>query len=205
MSRKLTKLELRIKAENQRFEKLPKQQQRIEIAQDVLAQLRAKKFVAQQGTYVSVDNLLKAGQNESIDLSVPLTQAESCTVCGIGGLFVSAVCKADKLSVEEADGVDLGGNFDMAGDIAYAYLKQFFSQEQLELIECAFEGEPSFQELADSGDVYDAVEFTEGVEDDDTRLRLIMENIIVNKGRFVPSKKPVQIWLTKGFDKIQSS
>ena len=190
---KLTKLQLRIKAENEAFEKLTPSEKRVSIARDVIAQLASKRFEAKQGLYVDTDaEVTKATAKR--DASEVFASAKSCTVCGIGSLFVSAVCKADKLPVADL-GLEAGDYADVGGDAAYAYLEQFFSLNQLKSIECAFEQTDSF-----GGDnSYQSAKFGDEVVDDDDRLRLIMENIIVNKGRFVPSQKPVQQWITPRF------
>lgn len=37
------------------------------------------------------------------------------------------------------------------------------------------------------------------IDDPGTRMRLIMENIVVNRGYFNPDKKPVPVYTTPGF------
>lgn len=191
---RLTKLQALIKADNEAFEKLSPAKKRVAIAKDVIAQLQTKKFKAEQGVYVRLDKELTERELKK-DASEILTAAKECTVCGIGGLFVSAVCKADKLPVQEAlDAYDYSRsetNFD--GEKAYEYLEQFFDEQTLRNIETAFEQRDDF------GGEWGADEFAEEVEDDDDRLRLIMENIVVNKGKFKVENKPVNQWVTVGF------
>lgn len=88
------------------------------------------------------------------------------------------------------------------GSAAIKYLRRFFDRNQLKLIEAAFEGwgDVDFYGSPKAREFYDAV-----VEDEDKdvvaneRLRLIMENIIANKGTFVPDILPQRVYVTPGF------
>lgn len=100
-----------------------------------------------------------------------------------------------------------------------AYLGKFFSKNQLKLIELAFEsgtgGYTSESDLEQDAESFfgefDIVDekgkvLVEGVDSginvsDSDRMRLIMENIIANKGRFDPTKRPrfVAVASTPGF------
>lgn len=192
-----TALRVSIQKENERFNALSRNEKRVEIARDVIAQLASKRFEALRGTYV--ESLIKV-KNAEQDLSEAiLGSKESCTVCGIGGFFISAVCKADNLPAKKAisDFNEGSTNYvDIDGDKAYSYLRKFFSKTQLELIECAFEQSSGFSK---SPNAFLAANFGKDVEDDDDRLRLIAENVVANKGRFVPRKKPVMVWQTPGY------
>lgn len=194
MAKKLTKLQQEIQRKNKIFAKLSPADKRVAIATDVILQLRAGKFDAQQGVYVSLDRELTKRELKK-DASEVFTN-KSCTVCGIGGLFVSAVCNADNLPVSQ---IELYNETEASveGESAYDYLVQFFDEEQLKAIETAFEQRDDF-----GADDYEAMWFADDVEDDNDRLRLIMENIIVNNGTFIPSQKPVQQWVTPNFQGV---
>jgi hypothetical protein len=178
-----------IKARNKAFEKLSPAKKRVAIAKDVLAQLKTKKFIAQSGTYVDTDVILTKADLKR-DASLVLDKAPSCTVCGIGGLFVSAVCQADKAPVSQFgyNSGDEGADFQVDGQSAYNYLEQFFDSQTLVNIESAFEQE-SFSRWTDTETFHgstDAKRFAYNESDDNTRLRLIMENIVKNRGEFIP-------------------
>ena len=166
---------------NAAFEALPANEKRVLIARDVIAQLAIGKLEAQSGTYVETDATVKKA---SQDLQVLLKPKDvSCTVCGIGALFVCGVqrgndLKASSVHLFEDDNVNVGG-FQ-----AYAYLRRYFSNSQLKMIEAAFE-----QWAHDKGG-----DFAYYVEDDETRLRLIMENIILNNGTFNPAMEVAEGW-----------
>ena len=194
MAKKLTKLQQEIQRKNKVFAKLSPADKRVAIATDVILQLRAGKFNAQQGVYASLGRELTNTELKK-DASEVFTN-KSCTVCGIGGLFVSAVCNADNLPVSQVELFNIR-EASVSGEAAYDYLVQFFDEDQLKLIETAFEQRDDF-----GADDYEALLFGEDVEDDEDRLRLIMENIIVNNGTFVPSQTPVQQWVTPNFQGV---
>lgn len=106
----------------------------------------------------------------------------------------------DDVSIINPDSADFRGIY--LNDIEQ-YLCKFFSKDQLKLIELAFEGGDGGYNFDGTNDQVDAVEFfsdlTVDGEDGDyvsvsvkseDRMRLVMQNIIANKGKFVPSKKP---------------
>lgn len=168
------------------FDKQTKSQKRVTIAKDVLAQLARKRFLATQGTYLSrrIDAV-----NLDAEVCSITSKHKSCEVCALGGMFVAAVEKADKLKVFELSEV-YGGEATLQQEDCRDYLARFFDEEQLMSIESAFEED-------DFGDA-DAAGFTD-CEDPPTRMRLIMENIVANRGRFKPSRKPIVTYTTPGY------
>jgi len=84
---------------------------------------------------------------------------------------------------------------------AFKYLKKFFSEKQLAMMECAFERGDGAASPSDIGDeLFDQCqEFANDIEEPKERMRLVMENVILNKGTFRPNKKPVQMYVTPGF------
>jgi len=194
MPRKTIKqLQAEITATNKQFARLPLSLQRVEIARDVIAQLEQGKFQATQGTYVELPKKLTKADLKR-DASLVFAASETCTVCGIGGLFVSAVCKADKLPVIDL-GTESGSRLSVQGVDSYEYLKQFFPEKMLANIEGAFEQRNDF------GGEWGCQWFAEDVDDDNDRLRLIMENIIVNDGEFLFENSPESktVWYTPNF------
>lgn len=107
-----------------------------------------------------------------------------------------------------------GKSIDMGDIIKYFAKIKLFSKQQSELIELAFEN---------GGGGFDAEEVENGaaaedfffirdkqndqvlhrIENPTDRMRLIMENIILNKGTFNPNQKPVRVisFVTPNFDK----
>ncbi len=177
-----------IEASNKKFKKMTPAQKRVQIARDVIAQLRAGQFEAQQGVYVDSNFRLK-DSDLTKQLSDILPKVPKCTVCGIGSAFLCAISRADNMTVEDATEGNYGSTVGVEGDTAYDYLRAFFSTKQLNAIENAFEQNHYLY----GGD------FAEDVDDDNERLRLIWENVVVNKGRFNPDRRPVVSYATAGF------
>lgn len=191
--KKATAISKLLKAKNKRFAKLTRKEQRLAIAEDVIAQIRAKKFVAastyfQLGKsthafdvfrtpdYENVEDAAEAGK----DLSECIAQT-GCTVCGIGSLFASAVLNNDRLKMSKVvdpgdPDYDAAAYIDIERDLEVSYLKKWFDADQLGLIEYYFEHHGSCH-----GPISD--------EDNNTkRLVMIMQNIVSNGGIFDPTK-----------------
>jgi hypothetical protein len=175
---------------NREFNKLPDARKRVVIAEDVLQQMKAKRFIAKLGTYIGVPYSVKEkfessgeGEGEPAPLHEVL-EGVQCEVCGIGSLFVAAVDRMNECSVSDIDAVD-------DDRFMREYLGGFFEEDQLVLIEAAFEGRfirrgsTGYAEW--SSEVTDAIRFGNSAgEDAAKRLRKIMKNIVDNKGTFVP-------------------
>lgn len=186
------------KEKNEAFKKMTAPEKRVAIARDVLAGMKADILIAKSGTYLD-DVKFREKVRWDMPLKVedqakPLMDAvESCNVCGIGSMFVSTVMRFNKLTIGDIVGADTNPADDdenqisakefvdeaSGGGVMYEYLEQFFPAEDLRKVEEAFEG-GSFCAVEDHP-----------YPSDDIRLRLIMENIVANEGRFRPSKKPV--------------
>lgn len=225
---------------NKKFEKLSPSEKRVAIARDVLTQLASKRLVPKAGAWLEVkggselfsEKMLGSDQ----ELQEILSKTKECTGCALGGLFLSAVCKADKLKLSELECVDedhynsynlqFVGQADISMKDSFSYLKRFFSEDQLNLIEFTFElglGAVGYnddgkdkEKLVDASLASTALEFFNFKDydlledlDADTRrdlaptdlvrMRLIMENIVVNKGKFDPNKKPIITYHTPKF------
>ncbi len=181
----------KITKNNAAFEKLSPSEKRVQIARDVIAQLKSKRLDANYGTWLDgYDKSLfdNSDLEKDSDLKDILAKTETCIGCAVGGLFMCAVKRADSpirvSNLFEVDSYQLGMND------AFSYLKKFFSEDQLELIECAFErNNGAVYRHDDLGKI--AKQFVKDVDDPQTRMRLIMENIIDNDGTFEPEKSPI--------------
>jgi hypothetical protein len=179
-------------------------EKRVQIARDVLAQLFSKRLKAEPGVWLSglkEKNLFtKTDVRKDPELKEILSKTKQCEGCALGGMFMCAVERADHLKLSQLDAVkELKDNqttyldAHISEDDAFSYMRKFFSQDQLDMIESAFE------QGTGACHHYDAVEFIEGDVDPQTRMRLIMENIVANKGAFRPHEKPVATWITPGY------
>ena len=191
----------RIARANKAFEKMSPAEKRVQIARDVLAQLAMKRLVPTEGIWLNGTNsergdlFVKTDIKKNPELKDLLKKRKTCHGCALGGMFMCSVERADKLKVRDLI-TENEPNFTedeliefQAADcsvpegITFDYLEKFFDMEQLEMIESAFE------RGAGVCHYNSASAFANVVEDPGTRMELIMQNIIVNKGKFVPSKK----------------
>lgn len=185
--KKFEALQKKLKLDNAKFKKLNKTEQRIAIAKDVIAQLKAEKFLA-KSTYFgwgkAYDSYCDTSDAEeaNLDLSECVSQVQ-CSVCGIGSLFVSAARKADALPLKKF--------LPDAGDRRFEskYLDKWFDSAQLDLVEAYYEQDPR---LNAENDPFSSFHYSRSPiyrESNSTkRLTMIMENIVSNNGKFQPAR-----------------
>jgi plasmid maintenance system antidote protein VapI len=187
---------------NKRFAALSPEGKRVAIARDVLASLAAEKVIALTGTYIDT---LGEGPGffslpSSEDAQVWLEDAPTCTTCALGAMMLSCVRKANNATIGM-----LRGRSNITARLAV-----HFDRRQLDLIETAFEQSihvwmnsqddydrwPDQSELRVARDMFGQYlrvardMFGQDLARDytsDERLTIIMQNIIRNKGTFVPA------------------
>lgn len=191
----------RIKKMNAEFEAMTPEQKRVAIAKDVLASIAAKRFNVTTGHWVDFGRAV--GNHNDWAIRAPAGQqlhevfyreklTEKCDVCALGSLFLCAVERADKLTVAKAAGYDWGDLDEQVSlghklrcTLVFDYLEQWFSMDQLRLMEIGFEmGRGQFRT---SDEVEEKVAaFYLMVRQPSERLRGIMENVVRNNGEFNP-------------------
>lgn len=197
-----------IRRANAAFDKLSPSEKRVAIARDVLTQLDAGRITAESGVYVRSFELVNLIDESAKDVQLQslLPAVDECNVCALGSMFICGVNIANKLPVK---GVTTYGE-EVSGRDAKKYLRRFFTNGQLGLIESAFETTDMLSNYSrvskrDNDLVGTAIRFGRlfDLEDydlqDEIRLRAIMENIIVNNGTFKPEVRPTKRWVTEGF------
>lgn len=182
-----------IRKANAAYKKATPAGRRVLIAQDVIAQVKADKYVPVIGEWANFTDLTcKIPEEESVQLQGLLhnPKAPSCHVCGIGSLFLSAVrCRNDySVTCDDTD-----------EDEALTELREF-TPEQRKLIEMAYERGVGFHSETNDRAAHTDIEKTAvswsdnwlgNMERDDNakRMTLIMENIVRNNGRFIPAER----------------
>lgn len=183
-------METKTKNLNAEFKKATKAQKRVMIAQDVLAQLKAKRYVAESGCWVQ-PNIhsaweKKLSHHDSVQELFIEQKIESCNVCALGGLFMSCTNFNNNTLLEDLDfaSSELG---DLIEEVKLSNkLNSIFSVKQLKLIESYFEENDGYFYINSQ---YDRIKaFCDKHPSDKKRLQLIMENIVENEGTFVPEK-----------------
>lgn len=205
MAKKTTRLtNAEIKAQNAAFEKLSPARKRVAIARDALAQLGAR-LRASQGVYVKTEVLADANREGKFNTQLQklFKKVEECTVSAKGALFVCQLDRTNRLKLSEVKIYTHASDQLQGGDVTN-YLERLFTPRQLELIESAFECRDMRDDDSEEDDeIWVAVEFGElfvdEFNDDELRLRAILENIVANRGTFKPEIQPVKRWVTAGF------
>lgn len=166
-----------------------KAEKRVAIAKDVIKQLELKKLVATPGTYFSISQRVAEKLKPTAQLQKELKKIPKCEVCALGACFVSAVRKFNDLTVQEVelgkynDELGLYTSSDLGRDGTTDKLNEFFEPEQLNRIEQAFEG---WDRSVYHNDEYGTVAFYAKYPNATRRMKAIMQNIIRNKGEFIP-------------------
>jgi hypothetical protein len=157
-------------------------EQRVQIALDVLEQLRVGKICASFGVFV--DQLaIKAGGD--IQLCDALEDTNSCAVCAVGAVFTAAVRRADGMSMKK-----FHSNYGF--DAFATYLERFFDTPQIAMMEAAFEhgdGSVRYAERVEglTFDLFErAIAFGTYSDSAVTRMTRIMENVAAHGGEFRP-------------------
>lgn len=170
---------------NQEFEWAPAERKRVMIAQDIIARIDLASLRATTGLIGNI--------NSDFDRQEPAKDflngdTISCSVCAKGAIFCSYIGRVNKMSLGELDDIMNGATGTMH-DNFHEKLSEIFEEEQIDLIEIAFEGY-SILELAAYDDSERAEEFYEQHRGDEfspnERLKAICENIIANNGTFIP-------------------
>jgi hypothetical protein len=122
------------------FNKLSKKKKAVLVAEDVLAQLKAEKYIAKADTYITFnDAQFDGGQ----DIKSSFDGEWKCKSCAIGSMLLSCTHLGNKLTfgdigIYENDSIVI--NEDMYNAAVKALFNSVFHPHQLLLIETAFEG-----------------------------------------------------------------
>ena len=193
------------------------QEARVAIAKDALAQIRLQKLKPVAGCYIGNSfNLSEKGKKDEISKAITKAVPKNCEVCALGSMFISSVNKFNHITLEDITipregGIhiseDTGKRFineyneqevKMERESITKYLGRWFSQEQLDMIETAFEGDDINGSLDDGiqDEVKDWREALAEQYDDNTDgdlgpfdtyiLVKILENIVKHNGTFTP-------------------
>jgi hypothetical protein len=180
-----------LSAKNKAFWAKPKQYQCVSVAKDVLKQLTSRFFKAKKGDYLNIIGLketIKApAKMDKAFTSIKLNGGR-CEVCGIGACFTSLVNIGDTVNTNPVFGKTISKHSSGMTDPMRRVLRKVFTSEQLTLIECAFEVGVSYvdKDYISFEEREKASDFGEKYRTDAARLKAIMNNIIKNKGTFIP-------------------
>lgn len=196
---RLTEVQIKAKLKNWNkiFKKSSKTKKRMMIAQDVIDQIRKKKFIPTQESYIQdIDKEIPFGE----ELSFILYGAK-CEACALGSMFISSIRLGNSFELKTKRNLRLSGEC-VLGDphkIERPRLRKYFSPQQLSSIESAFMSSSyidkkvgnigqrrKYRNKLDSAINYRVNCNLYMDRDDDKALIKIMKNIIENKGLFKP-------------------
>lgn len=183
---------------NAAFKSATKEQRRVMIAKDVLAQLKAKKIIARRGRWLVIPVKKSTPQDAQVcDVADKVT----CSCCALGSMMLSEIRHNDAVTIGDADrdGRDWGygmekNRVELWHKDSEVYqstarngdrLRRYFTKAQLQLIEIAFEsGDGNYSAFSRTEER--AAKLFTTKDGPDYRMRKIMENIIANNGKFIP-------------------
>lgn len=206
MKEKLTikGLAKQIEEDNEKFSKMSEAEKRITIAKDCIVRIQTAQMIAKTG------NVIKGYQNywraESTEKKISIKEVlnvkdnTNCSVCAKGGLFMSYIGRVNEFSFD-----DISNDTELNSP-EMIKLQEVFEGKQLDLIETAFEqrfinyGDWGFfndrifileeenPEFYPNSVITRAITYREDndIIDDDKALLAICNNIIENKGEFIP-------------------
>jgi hypothetical protein len=168
-------------AKTTNFNKLSKQQKRIAVAKDALQQLLKGKFRPYMGEWVTTSfrNARKYSGRQLCDVMDEI----GCRCCQLGALFLSDVRFRNDFKVVNRVNAQIAG-YGPNGLNEINRLADYFSEDQLRLIEIAFERGGGLYVPHDYE--YSAVDFGKKYRSAKGRMIGILTNVINNDGVFVP-------------------
>jgi hypothetical protein len=197
-AKKLVNVTAEIANRNKLFAKATPAEKRVLIAQDVISQIKAKRFKPKSGVWVQIvdakntrdieiDDEFSFNKDASVRELFLEKKIPACECCALGALFMSCTLYNNQTTVQNfVDEVQ----FDFEENVEVGKftngLTRFFSRPQLKLIETAFEGGYGAFRSPSAKTMAHLVRWEEKLPDDQKRLVAIMNNIIDNKGTFVP-------------------
>ena len=151
----LAKIVAKIKKTTDEFRKASAAEKRVMIAKDVLAQIKAQRYIPEHAVWVAPTFDVKSevkyndgyayDTEEQADRSVQelwaTKELQTCNVCALGGMFMSCVGLNNNTTVRdlEAETEYLSEVIENEDSISNG-LNKFFTKSQLALIEIYFEG-----------------------------------------------------------------
>lgn len=182
---KLTRVQRdRVRRANERFDKMTTPQKAVAVAKDVIAQLKNKRYQATTSIYITDVVTPEVCNSPSAAALGP--KDISCKVCARGSIIVSAARLFNQCPLKShRDNVPGPVNrwhsgLDGEHRTFHQIERSIFTQEQVDMIEAAFEcWDAKYPECRKFGEKYN---------NSTDRMIAIMENIVKNKGTFVPQQ-----------------
>lgn len=159
-----------------KFSRLSKAQKRVAIAQDAIQQIKAGQFQIED--HVWAELLLDDGEDMTVNQQALLVgKPVQCKCCAVGACFLSSMRLDNRAEF----------NSTAEQNDAYRQLKRYFSKDQINQIEAAFELGDGAVTADDDDEKYGrAIRFGRRFKNQERRAIGIFKNIIRHGGQFVP-------------------
>lgn len=170
------------------FKRLSKSKKAILVAQDVLQQIKAKKYIPAKGSYIiNVQHNIEEG-----DIRKQFDKIKTCKACALGSMLLSCINLGNNITTDDLY-LDMAGS---VGGINSPKISELFTSifdpYQLLLIETCFESNNGSEKYADDvlnqklsdDDIDKCQNFYCKYTTDLNRLKAICNNIIKNNGVF---------------------
>jgi hypothetical protein len=181
------------------FEDMTPNEKRVAIARDLIEHVNAGRVRAQESVWLSSRGAVQFSNSDERQLDAVLKAVPTCTCCQLGGLLYATACRANAVKVS-----DVTNEYDDDDSLDYSgfsgYLERYFEEQQLMLMEMAFEGGDgafSGYDLDTNEETEDELEHAANAfyfrhDNDEERMVAICQNIIDHGGEFVlPVPAPV--------------
>lgn len=194
-----------IQKANENFQKMKPEEKRIAIAKDVIAQLKAKRYKARTGQYLTVKpskNSMPSNNKEQL-IGVLCDVDTKCNCCARAAIFASAVSNFNNYKFKEASEYRFESffadsvydkQFDFSSEDIEGTERKYFNPKQIEMIETCFEMDEEFSYSLTEQIASAAVAYGKSMGNAEKRMIGIMENIIKNKGEFVIPDKFLKMY-----------
>lgn len=163
------------------FNALPKNEQKVLIAKDVIAQVLAKKYVAKQNQYIEVKMKGKTYQSpssyqvENLDIQKALPEIEKCRVCAIGSCILSIAKFKNSLIFREVSNTQM---VQTETSKARNKIGTVFNKSELAKMEAIFENGKSYMYYLSDNEKQTCAKIYSKYKSQEKRLLGIMEHIV---------------------------
>ena len=174
---------------NKEFEQLPKNKQRVVIAQDVLAQIAANFIKPERQVFLALKRPLHVNLTGSVKKLAKTKQIVGCESCANGALLMALILKNNRFTMQ--DYLSYQGfvcKLDEKDTKGLKLLLEIFSREQLALLESAFESGVNCLDITFTGATKGKLtKFLKkhGKKGPESLMIEIMKNVIKNDGNFL--------------------
>jgi hypothetical protein len=191
----------------EQFNILPVNEKAILVAKDVLAQIKAEKYIAYEGSYISFYGSLPFEGS----IKENFNELPQCKVCALGSMLLSSTHLGNVLTTKDMPDYPDADELRDSEKITNLF-NSIFTDKQLLMIETTFEGYSEFYDHNKSGikkkfqeefNYYECSDryakekltfdetlacemFYRKYKDSEKRLKAICRNIIKNNGVFIP-------------------